>query len=751
MTETQPSRSQPRLRPNHSQLLRLLVVITFLVNLGACTRSASDLSVSAPSETNRASILITGQAKANAAILIDNGALPTTTTAGLDGRFSADVPLRPDANNRLQVTAAWRNGQAKGAVDVRQRRGQLTGALHGRVIDGASLEPVNDARVSYGTSSATTGADGFYSLTQVPEGTVVAHVRKPSALTRLAVGTVIDGRGEAGLTVLQSLAAPITVGPGPETSVGPGWRVDIPAGALPTPTALRITPLVFSGAMETFGAPLIDLSPSGLRLDKPITVTVDPSVLGLDPRNVQVRGVDPDVGTTRTFDTTVSDAKLQFQMTDLRGEEIRESWINAPEEPTRCKPYTSSSQADVALAYLNFTLVPILAAGAGHDALTAYLKYLTPGSPSLTRFKIRNQDELHQFSDTDEARQTLQRVWNAMQAAVSEKRVPLGPPDNPTTRQLKDLGVGQNLDITWSKNFSTPALVAGGVGGAQLTTPGVSIPDERHIDGPIRLIPHATDRGVRTRVTLEDDLELQVLDSVDFCPGFGGNRFQSILFTLPMSRLEVTPHRLGHYVTTQLVEARVKLDTAKLNHDITELYPSNDVDKDGVPDAQPWEGASYKLDNCPAEPNPDQADKDGDGVGDACQSRRYAFVGTFPAPAPETSLVYVGAVSCTEDLSGLWVVASSSNSDYPVTKENLIPKIKDETALMSIRRPGQKVEIAHVPALYGTLTLLERVDNSLPKVRLKVVDLDETQVFTGEFQLFPVEGEGVLPICERYK
>jgi hypothetical protein len=131
------------------------------------------------------------------------------------------------------------------------------------------------------------------------------------------------------------------------------------------------------------------------------------------------------------------------------------------------------------------------------------------------------------------------------------------------------------------------------------------------------------------------------------------------------------------------------------------------------------------------------------------QAPRYAFVGIFPAPAPERSSVYVGAVSCTEDLTGQWVVASSSNSDIPVTKENLISQIKDDTAWMGTGLPGEKVSIAHVPALYGMLTLLESVDDSLPKIRLTVVDLDDTHVFTGEFQLFPVEEEGVLPICER--
>ncbi|MEY2512138.1 MAG: hypothetical protein QOE26_2901 [Verrucomicrobiota bacterium] len=40
-----------------------------------------------------------------------------------------------------------------------------------------------------------------------------------------------------------------------------------------------------------------------------------------------------------------------------------------------------------------------------------------------------------------------------------------------------------------------------------------------------------------------------------------------------------------------------------------ELTPPVDTDGDGIPDA---------IDNCPATPNPDQADSNGDGVGDAC-------------------------------------------------------------------------------------------------------------------------------------
>src|SRR5262249_41383453 len=39
---------------------------------------------------------------------------------------------------------------------------------------------------------------------------------------------------------------------------------------------------------------------------------------------------------------------------------------------------------------------------------------------------------------------------------------------------------------------------------------------------------------------------------------------------------------------------------------------TSDLDSDGVPD---------DIDNCPRTPNPDQADADGNGVGDACDNR----------------------------------------------------------------------------------------------------------------------------------
>ena len=615
--------------------LRLLIVvivavILVLVLIVGCTteRSGPLLTVSAPPNTDRASVLIEGRTMPQAAVSVANGALPVEAQADANGHFNADVPLRPDSDSQLIVTTRGSRGHADRTIHVRQRNGKPAGSLRGKVVDSTAGTPVADATVRYGTSSATTGPDGSYTLTPVPEGTVVAQARKPGSLTRLAVGTVSGNAGDAGPTFLQTLAPPVTFGPQGASLAGRGWRVDIPAGALPTPTALHITPLLFSGAMDIFGAPLIDLSPAGVHFAKPITVTLNPAAIGLDGENVQIRGLDPETVTTRTLGTTAVNGQLRAEMTDLHGEEIRAHWTEAPRsDPNWCKPFASSSQADAALAYLNFTLIPTLAGGAGRAATEGFLRYLTPGTPTLARYSVSQPEALAEFRDDALTQSFLTRVWIDAQLAVTKTRPPLGPPDNPTTKELRELqsdnnpgkGVGQYLNIHWAGNiWRAPEVLAGGVGATDIN--GFSVPDERHINGIVRLIPHATDRGVRTSVDLEaDNLELQVLDGIDFCIGHPGNVFQYYLFTLYMSRLEKTPHPRGHYTTPTLFEVHVKLDTSPRKVDVTELYPTNDQDKDGVPDAQPWDGASYKLDNCPADPNPDQTDSDSDGAGDACQ------------------------------------------------------------------------------------------------------------------------------------
>ncbi|MHB8634203.1 MAG: thrombospondin type 3 repeat-containing protein [Thermoplasmatota archaeon] len=77
----------------------------------------------------------------------------------------------------------------------------------------------------------------------------------------------------------------------------------------------------------------------------------------------------------------------------------------------------------------------------------------------------------------------------------------------------------------------------------------------------------------------------------------------------------------------------------------------DDVDGDGIPNWAPTAGTV--LDNCPRVPNPDQRDSNGDGVGDACQGAATSTAGGLLAPR---ALWKPGAVSPASWPGAGWVV-----------------------------------------------------------------------------------------------
>jgi hypothetical protein len=323
---------------------------------------------------------------------------------------------------------------------------------------------------------------------------------------------------------------------------------------------------------------------------------------------------------------------MQIKVRSFDGLEIRND--GDPEEgrpvneADRCKPFATTGEADAALRSSRTILLPILRVGVGAASYDLYSRYLTPGAPTLERLQLTDSDVIAEFKDSEETKaQLFNSVAAPLRAALRVMSTPLAPPESPTTRDLAELSsiippfkpIGRELDITWGGNmFEYPVNLAGGMGGVE-TEGGASVADERNLTGTIRFVPTATERGVLTKVELQGDLILQVLDSIDFCPGYGGNSLQRN-FTLAMSRLERTPHANGGwYAQPQLYEVKAPMSPADfMDPDVTDLFPGNDRDGDGVPDAQPWTGGQFRLDNCPDDRNPDQADSDGDGAGNAC-------------------------------------------------------------------------------------------------------------------------------------
>jgi hypothetical protein len=602
----------------------LIALVVAMLPAPAAATARGSLRVAAPHATQQGSVVLDGRTRPDSMVRVDGGVVPVTAFASDDGTFSAEIILRPGRRNVLTVTAFTQRHTTKKKVVVRQRLVAADGQLSGQVRDVTTGAPLAGAVVSYGRRSVRTDADGSYTLTGLPDGRVALAARSEGYLGGLAVADVLNGAGRVDDLLLQPLADPVRVGRAGGTFSGPGWRVEIPPGAVRRPTLLNLTSLGFTGMKDSFGAPILDLSPAGLRFARPITVAVDPTGIGLDPAATRVVGLDPDRVTARTHRSHVVGSELVVRLTTLRGEEMRvepepgESQFGGAN--LQCTPFLTIVAAEQARAWLRATLLPFLNTVMGPASLQLYTEYLNGGVPSLTRTVVNDDHALEEFRTASATTDALTDVLEEVVAALRAGSPPaLSAPDQPTSLELAEFPhpqspIGRGVNINWNYPYDVPGNIAGGVGG--VTLPSGFVADDRSFSGPLRFVPVATDRGVLTRVDLEADLTLHVLDSVDFCDADPGSPLEQ-LATIPLSRLEASPHPTGGFYGKPVL-FRVDPTLERETRDITDLYPDNDRDGDGVPDAQPWSDASFPLDNCPDQPNADQADSDGDGAGDAC-------------------------------------------------------------------------------------------------------------------------------------
>jgi hypothetical protein len=601
-----------------SVLLGLMVVIIGATAITAAQPTeTSTLSLEAPPTTIEGSAVVTGTGPAGGIVRITGGVLPVTAVIDLDGHLEAEVALHPGTLNTVTVRVL--DSEHVEDISIFQQVDQAVGEITGTVVSAGDEEPLVGAIVRYGNASTVTGARGTFRLSGVPAGSVTFDVEIDGHLSGVGNAYVSDGVGRSRPVLMTQLVAGTTVGPDGGHIEGDGWRVDIPAGAVNEPTLVQATPMGFTGLKDTVGFPVLDLSPSGLTFNSPITVTIDPTRLGLDAAHSAIGGFDPDTHELYELDETIVGNEVSVELTTLHGMELRELKESALElwggRRNFCEPF-NQVQAAAAFTYLNVTLIPFLEVMISDTSAEAYSRYLTPGIVDRSVTHITGARE--EFQTAPENTEPLLELMRTM---AEEELPPLQPPSKPAVFGIVFADPDEGYrDIDYGMVYSTPGNIAGGTGNALMNR--ITFPDERQFTGPVSIIPEVDSGGVIENVSMVADVTLRVRDAIDFCPKGRGNPGASneLHATLPLSRLEVTPYGWFSdktWATRYMWGTEVEL--GEITEDVTSEYPDNDPDADGRADTAPWRGwAEAPLDNCPGWPNPDQIDVDGDGIGDAC-------------------------------------------------------------------------------------------------------------------------------------
>jgi Carboxypeptidase regulatory-like domain len=547
------------------------------------------------------------------------GVIAVFGIAAPDGSLDLDVPLLPGRENRLIVEAVIGRQVSSVAVPVRQTAPAGGGVMKGHVLT-TSGQPVPNAMVRYGAAVTHSGAAGAFALTGLPPGQVTAIVSSAGYSPGVATAAVTaNSAGIAPGTRLGALPPKSVVGSGGAVFHGNGWTVMSP-GAVAAGQAIQVGALPYSGLVDSLGQPVVQVMPAGLRFAKPVTVTLNAVIVGPQFGAANVIAIDPATLTDEHRKTGTA-SKVTYGITLDESAQIRLApSAHGLEHPLQCKPYTISDHIKDKLAVTRTILGNYMTDIGEPAAWHLYNMYLTPGTASPALSEVSDPAAVEEFATAPETAYARKTVLQQLEDKILASRPPppLLAPTSPAGGELAQLKLGQNLDINWENTLTTPGLIAGGTG--SLEAPGFQSSDRRDITGRYELIPTVDPHGVLQNVTLRvRDPKLEVTDSVDFCPGglgswlaqFGGR-------TLVMSRLERTPYP-GGGTYAKPIRFHISAPLKGYSADVTTLY-ANDPDHDGWPDTQPWQDAHYHLDNCPGVPNPDEADSNGDGIGDACQT-----------------------------------------------------------------------------------------------------------------------------------
>lgn len=581
----------------------------------AASQSGADIEIEAPAETEAGVVVVAVETAPFSVVRVTGGVLPLTLVTDDNGRAEGEVALFPNVANELTARLLGTDGHDLTASTMVSRTvTDASGVLAGTVVDEAG-RAIGGATVSFGDSTTTSAPDGSFELSGVPDGRVVFHARHDGHLAGVGEATVADGHGEARPVRLTALVEGVEVGPEGGTIEGDGWRVEIPSGAVDEPTLVQATPLVYTGLKDSAGIPVLDLSPTGLTFDRPITVALDPQPFGLAGAEAAIVGFDPDRLELHELAARDHDGWMTVDLTTLHGMELRidvQAAIDLWGGPGQwCRPF-NQVQAFAANAYLHATLLPYLHVTIGETSMRAYDRFLDGGIVDASTWYLRDN-----HVDFLTAKENVDPMWDVIKSATTNLP-PLMPPSLPTPFRLESADAERGYrDIDYSRVWSTPGNMAGGMSGAMMA--GNYYADTRRFTGAGELHADADERGVIQDVDLTVEVRLQVRDAIDFCPSGMGGKGAGIeqLATIPLSRLEVTPNGDEGATWARRFLWSVSVDFGRRGLDVTEEF-DNDLDDDGWPDTPPWRGwRDGPLDNCP-EPNPDQTDSDDDGLGDVC-------------------------------------------------------------------------------------------------------------------------------------
>lgn len=195
----------------------------------------------------------------------------------------ADAPIAVAGRGAGAAPAAARTPRGAAAPDAPPPPGQ--GVVAGRLIDQATGLPVPDVQIQLVETGRRTlsGANGTFRFDGVPVGALTIALGPSETHTMLSRrATVGDAGLDLGLVPLLAADAPTYIVPD-LGGVAPGCgatQLAVPAGAVDTPLALRVTCLPGEAALPApppagrLPLSVVDLAPAGQVVAAPMAITV---------------------------------------------------------------------------------------------------------------------------------------------------------------------------------------------------------------------------------------------------------------------------------------------------------------------------------------------------------------------------------------------------------------------------------------------------------------------------------------------